>query len=387
MQMKASDVMMTEFPSVYENDPLTKIIGFFMERRADVVVVQEQTDNKLLGIVTKRSILKPNLNPSTVLAKTLAVKTPRILPSDNLEKVASQMLEKNLKGIPVTSGGRPVGLVAATDVILNSQNSLGKVEVGQVMTKDVITIGSNDTIGKAISLMRDEGVSRLPVVEGGRLVGIVTVSDIAEKVIKPRIKASWGDVVGERVRTLSNPVKSIMTRNVITTQPREKIVSAVERMKVHGLSCLVATEMNRVVGIFTLMDALEPLVARQEGERRTISIEVSYKLERVDMDVKESVLEVAEKFVQRFRKTLGHGVLSLYFKEHKEKHGDLKLIHCRARLNSDRYQFVGIGEAWRPDLAARTALKVIERQFLVRKELASKYPYGREFFESLTGAY
>ncbi|MEM4413873.1 MAG: CBS domain-containing protein, partial [Candidatus Caldarchaeum sp.] len=86
--MKASDVMMTEFPSVYENDPLTKIIGFFMERRADVVVVQEQIDNKLLGIVTKRSILKPNLNPSTVLAKTLAVKTPRILPSDNLEKVA-----------------------------------------------------------------------------------------------------------------------------------------------------------------------------------------------------------------------------------------------------------------------------------------------------------
>ncbi|MEM4334331.1 MAG: CBS domain-containing protein [Candidatus Caldarchaeum sp.] len=385
--MKASDVMMTEFPSVYENDPLTKIIGFFMERRADVVVVQEQIDNKLLGIVTKRSILKPNLNPSTVLAKTLAVKTPRILPSDNLEKVASQMLEKNLKGIPVTSGGRPVGLVAATDVILNSQNSLGKVEVGQVMTKDVITIGSNDTIGKAISLMRDEGVSRLPVVEGSRLVGIVTVSDIAEKVIKPRIKASWGDVVGERVRTLSNPVKSIMTRDVITTQPRERIVSAVERMKSHGLSCLVATEMNRVAGIFTLMDALEPLVARQEGERRTVSIEVSYKLERVDMDVKESVLEVAEKFVQRFRRTLGHGVLSLYFKEHKEKHGDLKLIHCRARLNSDRYQFVGIGEAWRPDLAARTALKVIERQFLVRKELASKYPYGREFFESLTGAY
>ncbi|MEM4346893.1 MAG: CBS domain-containing protein, partial [Candidatus Caldarchaeum sp.] len=191
MQMKASDVMMTEFPSVYENDPLTKIIGFFMERRADVVVVQEQTDNKLLGIVTKRSILKPNLNPSTVLAKTLAVKTPRILPSDNLEKVASQMLEKNLKGIPVTSGGRPVGLVAATDVILNSQNSLGKVEVGHVMTKNVITIASKDTVGKAISLMRDEGVSRLPVVEGGRLVGIVTVSDIAEKVIKPRIKASW----------------------------------------------------------------------------------------------------------------------------------------------------------------------------------------------------
>ncbi|MCS6768931.1 MAG: CBS domain-containing protein [Candidatus Caldarchaeum sp.] len=385
--MKAADIMTTDFPAVYENESLTKVIGFFMEKKADVVVVKEQLNGFLLGIVTKRSILKPNLNPSTVLAKTLAVKTPKILPSDTLQKVASQMLEKNLKAIPVASARKPVGLVAATDVILNSRDSLGKAEVGTVMTKEVITIGAGDTIGRAISLMRDMGVSRLPVVDGGRLVGIVTVSDIAEKIIKPRIKASWGDVVGERVRTLSNPVRSIMTRNVITTQPSEKIVDAVQRMKEHKLSCLVAAEASRVVGIFTLMDALEPLVARADTEEKKISIEVSYKLDRVDLDVKESVLEVAEKFVQRFRKTLGTGVLSLYFKEHREKHGDLKLIHCRARLNSDRYQFVGIGEAWRPDLAARSALKVIERQFLVRKELAARYPFGREFFESLTGAY
>ncbi|MEM1965581.1 MAG: hypothetical protein QXH12_05650, partial [Candidatus Caldarchaeum sp.] len=143
----------------------------------------------------------------------------------------------------------------------------------------------------------------------------------------------------------------------------------------------------RVVGIFTLMDALEPVVAQLRETERNIVVEVSYKMERVAVEDKERVMEVADRFVKRFRKTLGNGVLSLYFKEHREKHGDMRLVHCRARLNSDRFQFVGVGEAWRADLAARTALKVIERQLLVRKELAARYPYGSEFLESLPTSY
>ncbi|MEM2237266.1 MAG: CBS domain-containing protein [Candidatus Caldarchaeum sp.] len=385
--MNVADIMLTDFPRVYDSEPLTKVLGLFAEKKADVVVVQNKENDRLVGVVTKRSMLKPNLNPSKVPARTLAVKTPRLNPEDVLHKAAMFMVERNLKALPVTDSGKPLGLVTAADVVLNSQDALGKISVSKVMTREVITVDAKDTIGRAISVMRDEGVSRLPVLDRGRLVGIVTVTDIVEKVVKPRLKTSWGDVVGEKVRTLSNPVKSIMTRDVMTVQPSENIVEAVRRMKELGFSCLVVTERHRVVGIFTLMDALEPVVAQLQETERNIVVEVSYKMDRVDVDDKERVMEVADRFVKRFRKTLGNGVLSLYFKEHRERHGDLRLIHCRARLNSDRFQFVGVGEAWRPDLAARTALKVIERQFLVKKELASQYPFGREFFESLAESY
>ncbi|MEM4280693.1 MAG: CBS domain-containing protein [Candidatus Caldarchaeum sp.] len=385
--MNVADIMLTDFPRVYDNEPLTKVLGLFAEKKADVVVVQNKENDRLVGVVTKRSMLKPNLNPSKVPARTLAVKTPRLNPEDALHKAAKFMIERNMKALPVTDSGKPLGLVTVADVVLNSHDALRKISVSKVMTREVISIDAKDTIGRAISVMRDEGVSRLPVLDRERLVGIVTVTDIVEKVVKPRLKNSWGDVVGEKVRTLSNPVKSIMTRDVMTVQPSENIVEAVRRMKEHGFSCLVVTERHRVVGIFTLMDALEPVVAQLQETERNIVVEVSYKMDRVDVDDKERVMEVADRFVKRFRKTLGNGVLSLYFKEHRERHGDLRLIHCRARLNSDRFQFVGVGEAWRPDLAARTALKVIERQFLVKKELASQYPFGREFFESLAESY
>ena len=387
MSLTVSEVMTADFPKVFDDEPATKVLGVFAEKGVDVVVVVSRGSGNILGVTTKRSLLKPNLNPSQVLARTIAVKVPRIQPDDPLEKVATVMIEKNLKALPVLEDSKPVALVRAVDVVLGARSVLKDVLVGNVMTKQVITVEADDTIGKAIAVMRDEGVSRLPVVNRGLLAGIVTVTDVAEKVIKPRLKTSWGDVVGEKVRTLSNPVKSIMTRDVVTASPDEKLVDAVERMKEYGFSCLVVAERKRVVGIVTLMDALEPLAMRSIGEKAGIAVEVSYKMDRVDVDDKERVLDTAAKFVQRFRKALGNGVLSLYFKEHKEKHGDLRLIHCRARLNSDRYQFVGVGEAWRPDLAARTALKIIERKLIVRKELAAKYPFGREFLESLGGAY
>ena len=387
MSLTVSEVMTADFPKVFDDEPATKVLGVFAEKGVDVVVVVSRGSGNILGVTTKRSLLKPNLNPSQVLARTIAVKVPRIQPDDPLEKVATVMIEKNLKALPVLEDSKPVALVRAVDVVLGARSVLKDVLVGNVMTKQVITVEADDTIGKAIAVMRDEGVSRLPVVNRGLLAGIVTVTDVAEKVIKPRLKTSWGDVVGEKVRTLSNPVKSIMTRDVVTASPDEKLVDAVERMKEYGFSCLVVAERKRVVGIVTLMDALEPLAKRSIGEEVGIAVEVSYKMDRVDVDDKERVLDTAAKFVQRFRKALGNGVLSLYFKEHKEKHGDLRLIHCRARLNSDRYQFVGVGEAWRPDLAARTALKIIERKLIVRKELAAKYPFGREFLESLGGAY
>ena len=387
MSLTVSEVMTADFPKVFDDEPATKVLGVFAEKGVDVVVVVSRGSGNILGVTTKRSLLKPNLNPSQVLARTIAVKVPRIQPDDPLEKVATVMIEKNLKALPVLEDSKPVALVRAVDVVLGARSVLKDVLVDNVMTKQVITVEADDTIGKAIAVMRDEGVSRLPVVNRGLLAGIVTVTDVAEKVIKPRLKTSWGDVVGEKVRTLSNPVKSIMTRDVVTASPDEKLVDAVERMKEYGFSCLVVAERKRVVGIVTLMDALEPLAKRSIGEEAGIAVEVSYKMDRVDVDDKERVLDTAAKFVQRFRKALGNGVLSLYFKEHKEKHGDLRLIHCRARLNSDRYQFVGVGEAWRPDLAARTALKIIERKLIVRKELAAKYPFGREFLESLGGAY
>ncbi|MEM0080002.1 MAG: hypothetical protein QW118_07265, partial [Nitrososphaerota archaeon] len=61
------------------------------------------------------------------------------------------------------------------------------------------------------------------------------------------------------------------------------------------------------------------------------------------------------------------------------------LIHCRAKLTTDRVNFTSIGEAWTPSLAAKSALDRIERQMLTMKELTERYPYVEEVFKRLLG--
>ncbi|MEM3041681.1 MAG: CBS domain-containing protein, partial [Nitrososphaerota archaeon] len=306
---------------------------------------------------------------------------------DNVCKAARLMIENSLKAIPVLQDEKVVGILTVRDVVSSCSRFLRGIKVREVMTRDPVVINVDDTIGKAVSVMRDMGVSRLPVVENGELRGILTLHDLITKIILPREKSSIGDMMGEKIRTLSNRVRDIMTVPVHTAYPWEPVQRALDRMEQYDISSLVVVEDRKVVGILTLIDILAPIARLGSQFVEDIDVQVIYKLGSIDTSSKERVSLMSRRFINRLRKTIGKGVLTLHFKEHKEKHGERHLIHCRARLKTDKYQFVGVGEGWTPDLAARTALDRIERQIIMSKELAMRYPYGVEIIERLAETY
>ena len=381
------EIMRPEFEKVHVDDPLTKVSGIFASKDIPIVVVVEDND-ELYGVLTERVLLKPHLNIVEAKAGTLATKVPYITRDMSVYVVARRMVENNLKALPVTENKKPIGIVTVHEIAEATREILRRIRVRDVMTANPITVSLSDTIGKAISLMRENGISRLPVLNRNKLVGIVTVHDIIEKVIKPRERATRGEIVGEKAKTLSNKVKDIMSTPVYTATPDEPLTEALDKMRQHDISCLVVSRDASVEGIITMMDILTPLAELAEERKRGIAIQVSYsKLPTIPLEDKDRVMEIAERFVNKLEDSLGNGYLTLYFKEHKEKHGEMHLIHCRARLKTDKYQFVGTGEAWRADFAAREALSRIERQLLIRKELARRYPYADEILNQLVDFY
>jgi len=379
------DAMSTSFVVMDAEEPLTRAKGIFETKHPPLIVILE--GEKFVGIVTERVLLKPRINPSAVKVASVAVVPPRLSPDDNICKAARLMIENNLKALPVIQDERVVGLLTVKDVVSSCSKFLKGTKVRDVMTRDPVVISVDDTIGRAISLMRDVGVSRLPVVENNELRGIITLHDLITRIILPKEKASIGDLIGEKVRTLSYRVRDVMTTPVHTAFPWEPVQRALDRMDQYDVSSLVVVEDRRVVGIVTLIDVLTP-IARLESQRlENIDVQVVYKLGSVDASSKERVSLMARRFTNRLGRTIGTGVLTLHFKEHKEKHGERHLIHCRARLKTDKYQFVGIGEGWTLDLAARMALDRIERQIITSKELAMKYPFGVELIERLAETY
>lgn len=100
------------------------------------------------------------------------------------------MLSKHFRHLLVTKNDQLVGIVTDRDIRLNLPSQatslsvweinhlLTKLTVGQVMTQSVITVGPNRDAADAARLMLDHKIGALPVMDGGRLIGIVTETDM-----------------------------------------------------------------------------------------------------------------------------------------------------------------------------------------------------------------
>lgn len=141
------------------------------------------------------------------------------------------------------------------------------------MTRDVVTIPSSTTILEAQKIMRESRVRRLPVVDNGRLVGIVTYNDLLEASPSKATTLSRFELT----YLLSKmTVAEIMTQNVITVPPDVPIEEAALIMQKNQIGGLPVVEEGRVVGIITESDIfevfIETLGIREGGTRITLEL-------------------------------------------------------------------------------------------------------------------
>ena len=130
--------------------------------------------------------------------------------------------------------------------------------VGNWMTKDVISVDVNDSMQDAAKLIRKHKIKRLPVMENGKLVGIVTDRDIK--------RASASDVTTLEIHELlflisEIKISDIMTKNPITIPSDYTIDEAAQILLEHKLSgAPVVDDRGQIVGIITQTDIFKVLV-------------------------------------------------------------------------------------------------------------------------------
>ena len=141
------------------------------------------------------------------------------------------------------------------------------------MSRDVVTIPSSVTILEAQKIMRESRIRRLPVVDHGELVGIVTYNDLLEASPSKATTLSRFELT----YLLSKmTVAEIMTRNVITVPPDVPIEEAALIMQKHQIGGLPVVEEGSVVGIITESDIFEVFVEtlglKEGGARITLEL-------------------------------------------------------------------------------------------------------------------
>jgi CBS domain-containing protein len=108
------------------------------------------------------------------------VKTIR--PEDTVKDAAKVMNENRIGALIVVSGsGEVIGIMTERDILVDvvaTGKSADNVKVSDIMTPNIITIEPHRTLEDAADLMTDNKIKKLPVVENGSLVGIVTATDL-----------------------------------------------------------------------------------------------------------------------------------------------------------------------------------------------------------------
>ena len=94
----------------------------------------------------------------------------------SLKQAAKIMSSKNIGSLIVLKKDKIAGIVTEKDVIKNVSN-LGR-KISSIMAKNVLTVENNDSIDNAAAIMDSRKIKRLPVLEKGKLVGIITATDI-----------------------------------------------------------------------------------------------------------------------------------------------------------------------------------------------------------------
>ncbi len=101
-----------------------------------------------------------------------------VSPEDTVQDVLSMVRKTGHLGYPVTKDGKLVGIVTLTDINSVPEENRTKIRVKDVMSRNVITISPDDNLEDALKLLIEYDIGRLPVVEDEKLVGIITRSDI-----------------------------------------------------------------------------------------------------------------------------------------------------------------------------------------------------------------
>ncbi len=149
------------------------------------------------------------------------------------------MIGSGLRQLPLFDKGKLLGFVTDEEVIHGAvSDDWGHDAVEKVMTRAPHTIESGRSVGAVLGMMREYGISHVPVLEGGKLVGMVSIEDILKSIYWPQRRQTTGDIVGEKLETLGIAVKGIMASPAIIVDAKTSLRDAEKQMHDHDISCL-----------------------------------------------------------------------------------------------------------------------------------------------------
>jgi CBS domain-containing protein len=384
MSVTAKDICSKGLNSIQDNDTLSRSLDGFKKGMPPVMAVLDEK-GKYVGMITRRAVLRSRLDFTVAKVRSLMQVAPQVSPDMPVGELAKLMIGSGMRQLPLFDKGKLIGFVTDEDIIHAAVNDeWGRGSVEKVMTRAPHTIETGRSVGAVLGMMREYGISHVPVLENGKLVGLVSIEDILRSIYWPQKRQTTGDIVGEKIETLGVAVKGIMASPVITVDGKTSLRDAEQQMHDHDVSCLPVVSNERLVGIVTKLDFLEQ-ISQVAAPARKLTVQFGVKDIEIDESQKGFMMDEFDSFSHKYQEAFQLGTLFVYMKSH----GDTTMrgtpmIHCRLQFRTVRGTFYSASEGWGIEPTFRVALDRLERRLMRSKELLAYNPrFARDYMRKI----
>lgn len=183
--------------TIDEDEEISEAARIMLENGISSLVVESK--GEIVGIVTKTDLIK-SLKDSGIKVTEYMTRRVKTLPvGSTLLQARRLMLQNGIKRIPIILDGKLIGMVTEKDIakalglfrkISESKQwdeKMKKILVEEIMSKDVISVSEDTTLGEAVDIMLEKNISGLPVIKEGKIFGIITKTDLtrAVRILRP----------------------------------------------------------------------------------------------------------------------------------------------------------------------------------------------------------
>jgi len=385
MSATAKDIFTKEYNTVNENDTLSRCLEGFKKGMPPVLAVLDER-GKYTGIITRRSILRTRLDPTKTKVKSLMKTAPEVNILDSLSRVAKLMIASGIRQLPVFEKGKLKGFITDEAVIHAAviAGEWGNNPVETIMTRAPHSMEATRSVGAVLSTMREHGVSHVPIIDNGKLIGLISIQDILENLYWPQKRMGNKDVAGEQIGSLAVAARGIMVKPVITVTKQTTLKDAEQKMHKHDISCLCIVENEHLIGIATKLDFLEPISQLETLERR-LSVQFGVKDIEISPEQQQYMMAEFDSFAHRFQEAFQLGSLFIYLKSHRGTNmRGTPMIHCRLQFRTTKGSFFASSEGWGVEPTFKVALDRLERRLLRSKELLAYNPrFAKDYLREM----
>ena len=257
--MKVKEVMTTDIIFVDKDIDLKHVLDLMKKHSITKVPVVE--NKKLIGIVTDNiiayklgSIRKKGIPASRLHASSVTEKNiERISPDTELKTILKKVGEPGPTMLCVEENDKLIGVITKAD-LLHLVDS--KKPIKDIMKKKILTVSPDDRVIHARRIMIDENIARLPVIDQGKLVGIISDNEIVFALANIKRSIPLGR---QKHRLDELLVVDVMKTPAIWSQASITAVEAANIMLKNNIGAIPLIENGKLIGIISRTDLLNTI--------------------------------------------------------------------------------------------------------------------------------